>query len=40
MQVHVHVEDWLSSLHRDDTMSLLHQLLVSRMHIPVTEASN
>ena len=38
----LHVEDWLNSLHRDDIMTftlLLHQLLVNRMQIPVTEAS-
>ena len=38
----VHVEEWLSTLDRDDVMSLtllLHQLLVNRIQISVTEAS-
>ena len=40
--IHVHAKEWVQCLHRDDVMSLtllLHHLLVSRMHIQVSNAS-
>ena len=40
--VRLHVDEWLNSLHRGDIMSLtflLHNLLVTRMHLSQTNAA-